>query len=114
MKEAKESHKDFDYYLKMIRKGNKAQKQEKTLANLNIIFNGRNNAINFIEEYVSLILEAKKRAAEEQTEQDGTGLKIVTPKQLLQRLPIALTQVKAAITQESLLNQIRQIIYSLY
>ena len=79
----------------MIRKGNKAQKQEKTLANLNIIFNGRNNAINFIEEYVSLILEAKKRAAEEQTEQDGTGLKILTPKQLLQRLPIALTQVKA-------------------
>ena len=48
MKEAKESHKDFDYYLKMIRKGNKAQKQEKTLANLNIIFNGRNNAINFL------------------------------------------------------------------
>ena len=79
----------------MIRKGNKAQKQEKTLANLNINFNGRNNAINFIEGYGSLILEAKKRATEEQTEQDGTGLKILTPKQLLQRLPIALTQVKA-------------------
>ena len=33
---------------------------------------------------------------------------------MLQRLPIALTQVKAATTSENLLNQIRQVIYSLY
>ena len=33
---------------------------------------------------------------------------------MLQRLPIALTQVKAANTSENLLNEIRQIIYSLY
>ena len=41
-------------------------------------------------------------------------LKILTPKQMLQRLPIAFTQVKAANTTENLLNEIRQIIYSLY
>ena len=35
-----------------------------------------------------MILEAKKRAAEKQKEQEGTGLKILTPKQMLQRLPI--------------------------
>ena len=33
---------------------------------------------------------------------------------MFQKLPIALTQVKASNTSESLLNEIRQIIYSLY
>ena len=41
-------------------------------------------------------------------------LKILTPKQMLQRLPIALAQVKAGNNSESLLNEIRQIVYSLY
>ena len=41
-------------------------------------------------------------------------LKILTPKQMLQRLPIALTQVKAGNTSENLLNEMRQIIYPLY
>ena len=44
----------------------------------------------------------------------GTGLKILTPKQMLQRLPISLAQVKAGNNSESLLNEIRQIVYSLY
>ena len=44
----------------------------------------------------------------------GTGLEILTPKQLLQRLPIALPQVKAGNNSEALLNEIRQIVYSLY
>ena len=44
----------------------------------------------------------------------GEGLKILTPKQMLQRLPIALAQVKAVNTSETLLNEIRQIIISLY
>ena len=45
---------------------------------------------------------------------EGKGLKILTPKQMLQRLPIALAQVKAGNNSESLLNEIRQIVYSLY
>ena len=61
-----------------------------------------------------MILEAKKKATEEQNEQEGTGLKVLTPKQMLQRLPIALAQVKAGNNSESLLNKIRQIVYSLY
>ena len=44
----------------------------------------------------------------------GTGLKILTPKQMLQRLPIALPQIKAGNNSESLLNEIRQVVYSLY
>ena len=45
---------------------------------------------------------------------DHSNLKILSPKQMLQRLPIALAQVKAGNTSEKLLNKIRQIIYSLY
>ena len=39
---------------------------------------------------------------------------MLTPKQMLQRLPIALAQIKAGNNSENLLNEIRQIIYSLY
>ena len=44
----------------------------------------------------------------------GKGLKILTPKQMFQRLPIALPQVKAGNTSENPLNEIYQIIYYLY
>ena len=56
-----------------------------------------------------MIFEAKRLA-----KQEGTGLKILIPKQMLQRLPIALAQIKAGNNSESLLNEIRQIVYSLY
>ena len=57
-----------------------------------------------------MILEAKKLARE----QEGTGLKILTPNQMLKKLPIALTQVEAGNNSESLLNEIRHIVYILY
>ena len=44
----------------------------------------------------------------------GRGLKILTFKQILQRLPIALAQVKAGNRFENLLNEIRQVVHSLY
>ena len=49
-----------------------------------------------------------------QNKTEGKGLKILTPKQVLQRLPTALAQVKAGNNSESLLNEIRRILYSLY
>ena len=58
-----------------------------------------------------MILEAKRLAIEEQY---GKELKILTPNQMLKRLPIALAQVKAGNNSESLLNEIRQIVYSFY
>ena len=79
-----------------------------------MLFNGRNDAINFIAGYGSMILEAKRKTTEKLKEQEGTGLKILTPKQMLQRLPIALAQVKAGNNSENLLNGIRQIVYSFY
>ena len=44
----------------------------------------------------------------------GTGLKILTRKQMLQRLSIAFAQVKANNNSENFLNQIGQLVYSLY
>ena len=49
-----------------------------------------------------------------QDETKGTGLKILISKQMLKRLPIALAQVKAGNNSESLLNEIRKIVYSLH
>ena len=59
-----------------------------------------------------MMLEAKTKAKQNETK--GTGFKILTPKQMLQRLPIALAQVKAGKNSENLLNEIKQIIYSQY
>ena len=110
LEEAKEQQKDYYNYLNMIRRGNKNASQKRTLANINIHYNARNSAIKFIEDYSSMILEEKKLAKE----QEGTGLKILTPNQMLKRLPITLAQIKAGNNSESLLNKIRQIVYSLY
>ena len=110
LEEAREKQKDYYNYLNTIRKGNKSANKKKTLANINIFINARDNAIKFIEDYSSMIYEAKMLAKE----QEGTGLKILTPSQMLRRLPIALAQIKAGKNSESLLNEIRQIIYYLY
>ena len=110
LEEAKITQENFLEYFNVIRKGNKNAEQKKTLANIDMLYNARNEAIKFIEDYGPTILEAKKLARE----QEGTGLKIVTPNQMLKRLPIALALVKAGNNLDSLLNEIRQIIYSLY
>ena len=110
LEEVKIYQQNYLDYLNIIRKGYKNAEQRKTLANINILYNTRNNAIKFIEDYGSMILEAKKLAKK----QEGTGLKILTPNQMLKRLPIALAQIKTGNNSESLLNEIRQIVYSLY
>ena len=46
--------------------------------------------------------------------QQGQGLKILTPDQMLKRLPISLAQVKAENNSENLKNKIIQLLYSLY
>ena len=44
----------------------------------------------------------------------GQGIKILTPNQMLNRLPIALAQLKARNNSNKLKNEIRQLLYSLY
>ena len=58
--------------------------------------------------YSSIVSEAKYKT------KYAEGLKILTPKQMLQILPIALAQVKSSKISENLLNEIGHIIYSLY
>ena len=72
-----------------------------------MLYKARNEAIKFFDDYSSMMPEAKYRATK------GTGLKILTPKKMIQRLPIAFAQVNAGNNSESLLNEIRKIVYSL-
>ena len=63
---------------------------------------------NVIIDIVEKILEFDKQ------KQEGQGLKILTPNQILSRLPISLVQLKAGNSSEKLKNKIRQLLYSLY
>ena len=76
--------------------------------NIEKLYKGRNEAIKFYDDYSSMISKTKTKATKR------TGLKILAPKQMLQKLLIALAQVKAGNNSESLLNEIRQIVNSLY
>ena len=58
-------------------------------------------------------LESEESAAERRKQQ-GQGLKILTPDQMLSRLPITLAQLKAGNNSEKLKIEIRQLLYSLY
>ena len=75
-----------------------------------MLYKARNEAIKFYDDYSLMMSEAKTKSKATK----GTRLKILKPKQIFQRLPIALAQVKAGNNLESLLNEIRQIVYSLY
>ena len=55
----------------------------------------------------------RQKSAEEES-QEEKGLKILTPQQMLSRLPISLAQLEAGHNSEKLKNEIRQLLYSLY
>ena len=73
-----------------------------------MLYESQQAVIKLFNDYSSIASEAKCKS------KYGSGLQILTPKQMLQRLPIALAQVKTGNTSENLLNEIRQIICSLY
>ena len=58
-------------------------------------------------------LESEKSAAKRRNQQ-GQGLKILSPDQMFSRLPITLAQLKAGNNSQKLINEIRQLLYSLY
>ena len=55
-----------------------------------------------------------EESAEQNRKQKGVGLKILTPSQILSRLPISLVQIKAGNSSENLKNEIKQLLYSLH
>ena len=65
----------------------------------------KNRNRNNIVEIVELILKFNW------LKQEGIGLKILTPNQMLSRLPISLAQLKAGNSSEKLKNKIKQILY---
>ena len=89
--------------------GNKTIKQRETIINL---YNSREEVINFFRDFIEMLSDANYDARKNETQ--GKGLKILTPKQMLQGLPIALAQVKAGNNSENLLNEIKEIVSSLY
>ena len=70
---------------------------------MNALYEGRESILNAFRSEIFPIRETRCK-----------WFKILTPKKMLQRLPIAFVQVKTGNTSENLLNEIREIIYSLY
>ena len=97
--------------LRRIKQGDpkdKLQEQKNIINNIKNLYNSREEVVQMFNDY------AKNISRNIYDSKQGTALKILTPKQMLQRLPIALAQTKAGNNSESLLNEIRQIVYSLY
>ena len=82
-----------------------------------------NRRLNYLKDLVRKIVDANQKLddmpdleTEEATteRQQGQGLKIMTPRQMITRFPILLAQVKAGNNSQKLKNEIREIAYSLY
>ena len=98
-----------------ITSGNPKHKEKYQLdviKNFKNLYDSRQKIIDLLNDNSKISSEAIYKSKENETK--GTGLKILTPKQMFQRLPTALAQVKAGNNSQSLLNEIRQIVYSLY
>ena len=67
----------------------RSKEQKNALYNIEMLQKARNEAIEFYDGYSLMVSQAKNKATK------VTGFKILTPTQMLQRLPIALAQVKA-------------------
>ena len=105
--DAKELQNTFKSNLNEISKGIFISKKQKSaLENIKLLYKSRQASFKLFNEYYLIASEATYKV------KHGERLKILSPKQMLQRLPIALAQVKAGNTSEKLLNEIRQIIYS--
>ena len=82
------------------------------MENAKNLYNSRQKVIDLLNDNSRIRSEAIYKSKQNETE--GKGLRILTRKQMLQRLPITLAQVKAGNNSEIFLNETRQIAYSLY
>ena len=80
----------------------------------NIVKNVPKSEVSKVEENKKIIDIAKRILELNSEKQLGLGLKILTPDQMLRRLPITLAQLKAGSNSEKLKNEIRQLLHSLY
>ena len=115
LQEIEQDQKNLKSSLGEITSGNTKHKREyplDTIKNVQSLYDSRQKVIDLFNDNADIRSEANYKSKE--NEKTGTGLKILTAKRMLQRLPIALAQIKAGNNSESLLNEIRQIVYSLY
>ena len=103
--EVKNKQNNFLKNLNEAKIGKKTIERKETINNLEKFYKSREEVINFFRDYIEKLSDANYNGKQNETE--GKGLKILTPKQMLQRLPIALAQIKAGNNSESLLNEIR-------
>ena len=90
--------------------GNKTEEQRAKLDDLSKFYKDREDIIDSFDDSTTMASEARYKAIKKTK---GKGIKILPPKQMLQRLSIAIGQVKAGDTSDNLLNQ-KKIVYSLY
>ena len=112
---AEEDQESFKREFNQIKSGNPKQKSEMQLytkRNVKNLYDSRQKIIHLFNNYSKIKSESIHKSKHDETM--GRGLKTLTHKQMLQRLPIALAQVKVGNNSESLLSEIRQIVYSLY
>ena len=115
LQQAEKQQNDFGKELNEITSGNpkhKSNSQLYVIKNVKNLYNARQKIIDLFKDNSRIRSEAIYRSKQDETKRKG--LKILTPKQMLQRLPISLAPVKAGNNSQSLLNEIRQIVYSLY
>ena len=91
--DVKNKQNEFSNKLSSIKVGKKTAEQKEVINNIQNFYNSREKVINFLRYYIEMLSDANYDVRKIKTE--GKWLKILTPKQILQRLPIALTQVKA-------------------
>ena len=60
------------------------------------------------------VIEAISKLGDKEEQEIGKGLKIMTPRQIITRLPILLAQKQVGNNSQKLNNEIRKIFYSLY
>ena len=78
------------------------------MENTKLLYKSREAVIKLFNDYSWIAFEAERKSIR------GEGLKIITAKQILQRLAKALAQVKAGNASQNLLNELGEIIYSVY
>ena len=72
------------------------------------------SGLNDLKDEIQELPENERLLEFNRKNQDGHGLKILAPNQMLNILPISLTQLKAGSNSEGLTNGIRQLLHSLY
>ena len=86
----------------IVTRSKNSEDQKSTIKDIKTLYKSRGKFIELFDDYSGIVSESKHKA------KYGEGLEILSPKQMPQRLPKALAQVKADNTSKNLLNKIRQ------